>query len=422
MAKQNTTTTFVPGSSIVVYWEANRASKSPNAVKSNKTDSGKTKKIILPVSDAQGPQPRPGEVWLCRIEKVTSRSETHGAIFVRPVSRKLEYHFEGVWIDPVKAQLSATVLQDPRRNLMFEGDQGVGKSTIAHAIAKTLGWEYRKVSGGLIKKFVFMLGRYVPSSDGTPIAVDSLSADLLKRLGDFDMTDEGGTLGFGSSSNQALFTLLVRHVLASGGRSLTFKWMDSKLVEVLREARENPHKTFLLMIDEFSRIDEDARDALLDVIEGNSRFLRLPTGEEIPVSKNIVFMSAGNVGEGFTVKREDAAAKDRWVIIKINVMPQPEELAHCMRLYPTCPKDELDLALTIVNKVREARKDTKMRLSKTVSTRGAETIAMFLAAGFGIDVALETAVVNQYSGTADNGASEAGRVARLIKDELEKKK
>jgi MoxR-like ATPase len=362
MAEKNV---FTQGASIVVHWEANRKSATPGAVKSNKTDSGKSKKIILPINDGRGVQPRAGEVWLCRIERITSKSETHGTIFVRPVSRKLEYQFKGVWIDPVKAQLIATVLQDPRRNLMLEGDQGVGKSTIAHAIAKTLGWEYRKISGGLIKKFVFMLGRYVPTSDGN---------------------------------------------------TLNFQWADSKLVAVLREANENPRKTFLLMIDEFTRIDEDARDALLDVIEGSSRVLRLPNGDEVAVGRNVVFMGAGNVGEGFTIRREDAAAKDRWVICKITVMPQDEEIEHCMRLYPTCPKDQLKAAISVVNKVRAARKDPKMRLSKTVSTRGAETIAMFLAGGFPVPLALETAVVNQYSGVADDASSEAGRVAKLIKD------
>lgn len=362
---------IVAGASIVVHWEANKRSTRPNAVKSNKTDSGKTKKIILPVTDARGVQPRPGEVWLCRVEKITSKSPTHGSIFVRPVSRKIEYQFEGVWIDPIKAQLIATILQDRRRNLMLEGDQGVGKSTIAHAIARTLGWEYRKISGGLIKKFVFMLGRYVPTSEG---------------------------------------------------ETLNFQWADSKLVAVLREANRAPRKTFLLMIDEFTRIDEDARDALLDVIEGNSRVLRLPTGEEIPVGENVVFMAAGNVGEGFTIRREDAAAKDRWVIIKITVMPQAEELAHCLRLYPTCPRAQLDHALTVINKVRTERKNPKMRLSKTVSTRGAEAVSMFLAGGFSVDQALETAVVNQYAGVAEDATSEAGRVYRIIREELDKKK
>lgn len=361
---------YSPGTTIVVHWEANPGSSLPNAVKSNRTDMGRSKKIILVADPEKGVQPRPGEVWICRVHQVTSpKAENKGAILVRPVSRKVEYQFKGVYIEPVKAQLIATVLQDPRRNLMLEGDQGVGKSTIAHAIAKTLGWEYRKVSGGLIKKFVFMLGRFIPTSDGA---------------------------------------------------TLNFRWADSKLAETLREAEANPRRTFLLMIDEFTRIDEDARDALLDLIEGSVRVLRLPNGDEIKVGENVVFMAAGNVGEGFTIRREDAAAKDRWAIVKITVMPQEEELAHVMRLYPTCPRAEMDRALTIINQVRGARRDPKMRLSKTISTRGAETIAMFLNNGFPIELALETAVVNQYAGTADDQNSEAGRVNKLITDALAK--
>jgi MoxR-like ATPase len=358
------------GATIVVHWEANPRSEVEGAVKSNHTESGKTKKIILVDAKNRGVMPRPGEVWICRVDHITSpKSASRGAIFVRPVSRKLEYRFEDVYVDPVKAQLMATVLQDPRRNLMLEGDQGVGKSTIARAVAKTLGWEYRKVSGGLIKKFVYMLGRYVPSSDGT---------------------------------------------------SLNFKWADSKLVEVLREALANPHKTFLLMIDEYTRIDEDARDAMLDLIEGKERVLRLPTGEDIVVGGNVVFMAAGNVGKGFTIRREDAAAKDRWVSIKVSAMPHAAELAHALKLYPTCPKPDLDKAIAIVNVIRRERSNVKMRLSKIVSTRGVETLAMLLASGYSLELSLETAVINQYEGTADDASSEAGRVAKLIKEELDK--
>ncbi|HEY9777917.1 MAG TPA: AAA family ATPase [Planktothrix sp.] len=414
--------TLSPGASLVVHWESNKRSESETAVKSNKTDQGKTKKIILPVSDSKGVQPRPGEVWLCTIDRVSSpKSEHKGSILVRPVTRKIEYQFQGVWIDPTKAQLIATVLQDPRRNLMLEGDQGVGKSTIAAAIAKTLGWEYRKISGGLIKKFVFMLGRYVPTVDGSPIAASSLDPKVLALFKDYETSTQDDKLAFASGNmDKALISLLVQHVLGGKQGGLSFKFAYSKLVEVLKEANENPRKTFLLMIDEYTRIDEDARDAMLDVIEGSQRFLRLPNGEEVPVPKNVVFMGAGNVGEGFTLRREDAAAKDRWAIVKITVMPQKEELAHCMRLYPSCPKDQLNKALTVVNKVRAARKDPRMRLSKTVSTRGAETIAMFLNAGTDIEMALETAIVNQYAGTVEDGSTEAGRVANLIKEELPK--
>jgi hypothetical protein len=127
------------------------------------------------------------------------------------------------------------------------------------------------------------------------------------------------------------------------------------------------------------------------------------------------------VGEGFTIKREDAAAKSRWVIVKITYMPQPEELEHCLRLYPNCPRDKMDLALTVINAVRTARRDPKMRLSKPVCTRSAETVAMLLSGSFSLEQALETAVVNQYAGAGEDASTEAGRVARLVKEQLEKK-
>ena len=358
---------IAPGANIVVTWEPNQRSPRPNAVKSNRTANGRTKKIILPADDASGVEPRPGEVWVCRVEKVTGASATRGAIFVRPITRKIEYHFEDVYVDPVKAQLIATVLQDPRRNLMMQGVQGVGKSTIAHAIAKTLGWEYRKVSGGLIKKFTFMLGRVMPD----------LQSDSLK-----------------------------------------FTWADSKLVEALKEANQHPRKTFLIMIDEYTRIDEDARDALLDVIEGNARSMRLPSGEEVLVPKNVVFMAAGNVGEGFTIRQEDAAAVSRWVIVEITFMPPEEELQHCLKLYPNCPKEQMDKAISVINAIREAKKDPRMRLSKVPCTRGAEGCALLLASGFSIDQALETTVANPYAGTIEDGSTERGRVHELIKNQL----
>lgn len=363
----NSVVQLVLGDTVMVSWEKNLKSTQADAVKSNKTDKGKSKKIILPVADAKGVQPRPGEQWLCKVEKITSKSATHGAIFVRPLSRELDCHIEGVWIEPITAKVMMTVLQNPRRNLMMEGDQGVGKSTIGDAIAKTLGWQFKKIAGGVIKKFVHMLGRYAPTASGSGLA---------------------------------------------------FEWIDSQLMDSLRDAQNNPRRTYLVMLDEFTRIDEDSRDALLELIEGKHRVLRLPSGELIRVGKNVVFMAAGNIGVGFTLRRQDNAARSRWVIVKIHLMPQPEELKHCMKLHPNCSQAQLDKALTIINKVRAARKDPKMRLSMAICTRGAETVAMLLESGLSMEQALRVGVVNQYSGTHDDETTEAGRVAALIAREL----
>lgn len=360
---------LAPGTNCLVRWEANPKGSTP--VKSNHVNDKRTKKIVLPELSGRGPKPKPGEVWVCRVERETNaKSESRGAIIVRPLAIEIDLSFPGVWVDPVMARIISVVLQNREKNLMLVGDQGIGKTTLGRAVSTKLGRKFRKISGGLMKKFAYMLGRNMP-------------------------------------------------VVGENG-ALSFKWVDSPLVRVVREANRNPKDTFQVMIDEFSRMDEDARDALLDVIEGDVRVLPLPTGEDLYVPDNIHFMAASNEGGAFTVKKEDAAAKDRWVIVKVEHMPQAEELAHCLGKFPSCPKAELDRALTIANHLRRKRHDLQVRLSKTISTRAAQNIAMFLANGIDLETSLLTAVANQYEGSKTDIHSEAGRVAKIIGDELKK--
>jgi MoxR-like ATPase len=358
------------GQNCIVRWESNPKGSTP--VKSNHINGKRTKKIVLPDLSGRGAKPKAGESWVCRVERETNlKSPSRGAIIVKPLAIEIDPSFPGVWVDPVKAKLMSIVLQNREKNLMLVGDQGIGKSTLSRAVASKLGWKFRKVSGGLIKKFAYMLGRFLPSP-----------------------SEKSG--------------------------QMSFEWIDSPLVKAVREAIRNPNDTFLLMIDEYSRMDEDARDALLDVIEGDVRTLTLPNGDELVIPHNIHFMAAANEGGSFTVRKEDAAAKDRWVIVKVEHMPQADELAHCLGKFPNAPKAVLDRGLTVINKLRGMRHDLKVRLSKTISTRATQNLAMFLSSGIDLEIALTTAVVNQFEGNNADSNSEAGRVARLITEELKK--
>ncbi len=359
-------TDLVVGTNCVVFFEANPKGSSP--IKSNKVNGHRTKKIVLPILTGIRRTPQAGESWVCRVERITNEgSKVHGAIIVRPLTQEVNTHFPDVYVDPLKAKLMAIVLQEQNKNLMLVGDQGIGKTTISHAIAKGLGWKFRKVSGGSIKKVAYMLGRLLPT-------------------------------------------------VVNGQQQFT--WVNSPLVNFLEEAARTPEHIFLLMVDEYSRIDEDARDILLDLIEGQTRVLHLPNGTPVPVPANVRFMAAANEGGAFVVRKADAAAKDRWVIVKIEHMPQQEELAHCLRKYPSCPKGQLDKALTIINHLRVVRHNVNMRLSKTISTRAAENCAMFLGNGIDLETALTTAVVNQFEGNNTDVNSEAGRVVKIISEKL----
>ncbi len=363
----STETEIKIGSTLRIQWEDN---PKHGGVKANRANGTRTKKILLPELSTRTVAPKPGEVWVCQVKRITNeKSADHGAIIVKPINIEIDTNFPGVWVDPAKARLMAITLQNRAMNLFLEGPQGAGKTTISRAVAQKLNWEFRKINGAQMKKFNYMLGRYRPKPTGQ------------------------GTMGF--------------------------EWVYSKLSRTIKEAALTPAKEFLAFIDEFTRMDEDARDALLDVVEGVERVLSLPTGEELVVPENLHFMAAGNVGDSFTVRKQDAAATDRWVPIEVTYMPPDVELAHCLRKFEHCPRTPMARAIEIVSHIRGLVWDPKTRLSRSVSTRATEKVAMFLAGGIELKVALHTAVANQFLGNVRDGTSERGSVAKTISDAID---
>ncbi|MBY0359644.1 MAG: AAA family ATPase [Candidatus Obscuribacterales bacterium] len=362
-----TAVSFEQGSRLIVDWEANPSS---GGVKSNRASGARSPKIILCEqggSDVIAPQA--GQRWLCEIVRITKpRSERNGAIIVRPVSQQIDCSFDNVWIDPEQAQLMSVVLQNRFKNLFLEGPQGCGKTTISRSLAKRLNWEFRLVQGAQIKSYRQMYGR-------------------------------------------------TQQTIVDG--QVQFVFEDSPLVKIIREAIKNPDKIFLTMIDEYTRIDEDARDVLLGVIEGEDRQLQTPKPEIIHIPSNIRWMAAGNVGSGFTVKDQDDANASRWVVFEVDYMPYDAQLKDCLRKYPDCPREGLEKALKVIFSLRKI--SPEMHLSKCICSRMIESVTMFLAAGIEIKTAMITAVANQFSGRMNNDKSQRARVANKIREALEGK-
>lgn len=362
-------TTYEVGDSILVTWESNP--KCAGTLKSNHINGKRSSKICLPNLSGSGLKPKAGETWVCGIEKKTNpKSAYRGAYIVKPLTLKADYEFKDVYIKPDDLSAITITLQTSEMNLFLAGPQGVGKSTITFAIAKQLGWQFRKIDCGVMKKIQSMYGR---------------TMSVPKEGGGFDL-----------------------------------KWIESKLASVLREAYKNKQREYCVMLEEITRMEPDCRDALLEIIEGKQREFVMPTGEIIPIGRNIHFLAAGNIGEGFTVQRQDAAFLDRWVMVKIYHMPQADELELCLKRFTGCPKDQMNAALTIINHLRKLYYDTNHPLSIAASTRGAQRTAMFLSKGMALDAALKYAIVSQYSGDAANRLTEAGRVTKIIHEELDK--
>jgi MoxR-like ATPase len=352
---------------MMVIWEPNPGGRT--AVKANRINGDRTRKIVLVDGAYAGRVPNPGEKWLCEfVREVNPTSQRHGSILVRPERQELVRDFPGVWMpEDVKRQLSI-LLQTPGKNAFMKGPAGCGKTTIAAAIALGLNWEFWKIEGNTVKRYSQMLSRIMP--------------------------DE------------------------KDGR-LAFRTVDSSLALLIKAARDNPHKTFLAMVDEYTRMDIDARDIMLGVIEGKERMLPLPNGECLEVPSNIVWMAAGNFGDRFTVKDMDEANLSRWVVLKIWYMPLEEERKLLLGRYPHCPAEDLTKALKVINILRDRTKVSgAQRIGKAVSTREADSVAMFLAAGETLKAALTTAVLNQFDGEPDQKGSESAKAAEVIENEV----
>ncbi|HEY9789177.1 MAG TPA: AAA family ATPase [Candidatus Obscuribacterales bacterium] len=358
-----------------VQFVENTKSKTGIPVKANVCDEGVTGPIILPMLKGLLMPPAPGELWDCEVIKPPKidprkKRQRHGIIWVKPIKRVLDFELPGVYVVKKALRAKLLVLEERRCNLMLVGPQGTGKSRISRALAKLMTAKYFKVSGGLIKKHDRMLG-----------------------------TVNAGTKG----------------------DKLRFVFEYSPLTEALAYAQAHPNERVVVHVDEWTRIDEDARDAALDVLEGEVRILHLPNGEKIEVGPNVFFIASGNVGSQFVLRRKDAANNDRWEIFHIDYMPHDVELAHCLALKPKCPSDKMDIALKVINHLRRCYKKGNPPIPYAPSTRRSEAIAMYLASDdfangeLDFEYILELAIVNQYDGPLHTESSDMAQVAKAIK-------
>ena len=358
------------GDEIVFRLERNPKQGSRFPLKSNWTAEGPTGKMIVPVESYNGVPLEEGQTWLGRVARVTGKHDRLGLIEVLPLRRKMIFTKpKDVWFDEQDLHAMAELIAR-RYNVMLLGPQGSGKTEAGLALAQMLEMEYHKVSCARIKKASQMEGRVRPGA---------------------------------------------------GNSKIGWEWSDSEPMAVIRYAAAHPRKRILMHNDEWTRMDEDARDGWLDILEGKVRKVRV-NGDEIEVSPNLHFFGSGNVGLQYVIKRIDPASNDRWFIFKQKYMPIAEEKARVLRDFPNCPQDQLHKLLEIINQIRNARFQGNTSLSFVPSTRVSLRAALLLDLGFDLEYALDRAVVNPYEGFKENPNCEAGRVHDLILAGLGKKR
>ncbi len=352
-----------PGQRGKVIWQANKT-KGGAPVSASMFDGKRVSKIILPESNAPCAA-RPGETWHVEILRDTNpKANARGAFEVTLLKRVFTLDLgPQFWIDQdVASEIAQDVLV--RANVMLVGPQGCGKSTLANAIAKSLGMEFRMVD-----------------------------AAGIKRRSEW---------------------FAIRDVRSDGQGGQEIIWIHRPLAEALVEAANRPDKEFLIFIDELNRSSLDARNALLTIIYGEERSVQLPWGETVAVGDNIFFMAAINEGTEFGgVEGMDAAFSDRWARHKVGYPPENDEVRLLAAREAAANRDDLIKVVKIANSLREAAIRGEIPLQ--ISMRMTQTCARRLAYGSSLKRAVISGILNQFTGDHDDKSSDAGIVWLKVK-------
>lgn len=313
---------------------------------------------------------RPGIPCLVRIKQIKKHKHAnHGAIEVDFV-RLLSFKLEGVYLDPV-VSTKLQILLESGLNILLDGPQGSGKTSVARAIAKALGM-----------RFIFF------------------NCSAVIEATDF------------------LATIQVR--ATEQGQPVT-DFLKTDFLRALEEAQEHPQQRFLVFLDEFNRCQESARNALMPALDTTRRIYHPINNAFLSIPDNVQFIAAVNRGNEFSgTFGIDAAQLDRFAPLQMDYMPAQEEEKLLFERHPEVEPEVVRQIVEIANRVRRSAE-----LSMSLSVRATEEACIYLKHPLFQDrqsrmlpEVLKSSFCGRFSGRWDDVHSDAGAVWATIQDVL----
>jgi len=313
---------------------------------------------------------RPGIPALVRIAAIRKpERDDRGWVQVEFV-RSQELKLEGVYVDPMVAR-KLQVLLESGLNILLDGPQGCGKTTLARTIAKELGYEF----------VFFNCGAVVEATD----------------------------------------FLAAIHVLASESGAPVTAFVKTEVLHALEAAHENPDKRMLIFLDELNRCPESARNALMPALDASRRVFHPIKNAFLEIPDNVQFIAAVNRGSQFSATFGiDAAQLDRFAPLTLGYPPADAECKLLAARHPELPAGLIEDLVRIANAIRSSQD-----LRGGLSVRATDEACVYLKHPVfesdqrrSLPEILKSSFCGRFSGSTDDMGSDAGVVWTLIEKEL----